>query len=101
MIDLVLRSTKNTAVCTIYSAVPGLDRASLAALSLFNDIILEEAFAAAIPVIDLRMVCNQPSDYSAISPIEPSAEGGAKIVKAVVDLLEHHDFNLRRSAVYA
>jgi hypothetical protein len=101
MITSVRKTDKKAAICTIYDAVPGLDRISVTALSLFNDIILKEAFNAAIPVIDLRMVCNQPSDYSSISPIEPSANGGAKIVKALVHLLENHDYNLHRSAVYA
>ena len=100
MVKSVLQREKLAAVCTIYDAVPGLDRKSVTALSLFNDIILKEAFYAAIPVIDLRVVCDEPSDYSAISPIEPSANGGAKIVNAIAHLLEHHDFHLRRSAIY-
>ena len=100
MLQTVLQRTKPIAVCTVYDAVPGLDRMSVTALSLFNDIILKEAFDAAIPVIDLRMVCDKPSDYSTISPIEPSADGGAKIVSAMVDLLENHDFQVRRSVIY-
>ena len=100
MIRSVLQHGKKAAVCSIYDAVPGLDRMSVAALAFFNDIIFKEAFAAAIPVIDLRKVCNQPSDYSAISPIEPSALGGAKIAQAISLLLQNHDFDTRRSAVY-
>ncbi|KPJ78369.1 MAG: lipase [Deltaproteobacteria bacterium SG8_13] len=100
MLQTVLRGRKQAAVCTIYDAVPGLDRMSVTALSLFNDIILNEAFDASIPVIDLRMVCDKPSDYSVISPIEPSAEGGAKIVNAIVNLLENHDFQTQRSVIY-
>ncbi len=28
---------------------------------------------------DLRNICNEPTDYAEISPIEPSASGGGKI----------------------
>lgn len=100
MLQSILHCRRKAAVCTIYDSVPGLDQMSVTALSLFNDIILKEAFNAALPVIDLRMVCVESSDYSVISPIEPSAEGGAKIVKAIVRLLDNHDFDLHRSTVY-
>jgi hypothetical protein len=69
---------KPTAVCTIYDAIPGLGSAEQAALAGFNEVILCEAFLAALPVIDLRLVCNRPSDYSHVSPIEPSVVGGVK-----------------------
>ena len=100
MLQSILNCRRKAAVCTIYDSVPGLDQMSVTALSLFNDIILKEAFNAALPVIDLRMVCVDSSDYSVISPIEPSAEGGAKIVKAIVRLLDNHDFDLHQSTVY-
>ncbi len=100
MIQSVLHSRRKAAVCTIYDGVPGLDQMSVTALSLFNDIILKEAFEAALPVIDLRMVCTESSDYSVISPIEPSATGGEKIVEAIVQLVENHDFETHRSSVY-
>ena len=73
------------AVCTIYDAVPGLAVESQTALSLFNDTIVREANAAQIPVIDLRLVCTEKEDYSIISPIEPSSQGGQKIATALVD----------------
>jgi hypothetical protein len=71
------------AVCTIYDAVPGLDRASAVALNLFNDVITRAAYAAGVPVIDLRVICAEAQDYSARSPIEPSVQGGAKIARAI------------------
>jgi len=61
---------------------------------LFNDVILREAIRARIPVIDLRHICTLPSDYSALSPIEPSSAGGMKIAKAIAALLLSHDFNV-------
>jgi len=93
MLDHVLSRGKHTAVCTIYESIPGLDRQLRTALSLFNDVILREAIRARIPVIDLRHICILPSDYSAISPIEPSSSGGIKIAKAIAALLLGHDFN--------
>jgi hypothetical protein len=85
---------RHVAVCTIYESIPGLDRHLRMALSLFNDVILREAIRARVPVIDLRHICTLPSDYSVISPIEPSSSGGMKIAKAIAALLLSHDFNV-------
>ena len=79
----VLVLQKPTVVCTIYDAVPGLSREARSALSLFNDVICREAMAAGVPVVDLRALLQDEDDYSAISPIEPSAKGGAKIARAL------------------
>jgi hypothetical protein len=51
-------------------------------------------------VIDLRIVCNQPADYSHVSPIEPSAVGGAKIARMIAEVVTTHDFERRRSVIY-
>lgn len=71
-------------VCTIYDCVPGLDDPSLAGLAIINDVITRTAFKNSLDLIDLRLLCNEPTDYSPISPIEPSHEGGAKIAAAIV-----------------
>jgi len=91
---------KPAAVCTIYDAVPGLSRQSITALSIFNDVILREAFQAGLPVLDLRLICDQARDYSAVSPIEPSEVGGAKIVRVMRRLLTDHDFPRGESVIY-
>jgi hypothetical protein len=83
MVAEVAALEKPMALCTIYDAVPGLEEAERAGLCLFNDVILREAVCRRLPVIDLRAMCNEPSDFAAISPIEPSARGGAKIARAV------------------
>ena len=75
------------AVCTIYDAVPNLSPDLQTALCLFNDTIIREANAAHVPIIDLRNICTEASDYSAVSPIEPSAQGGEKIAKVIVAML--------------
>jgi hypothetical protein len=100
MLDEVLSHGLPTAVCTIYDAVPGLELAAVAALSIFNDAILREAFAQRLAVIDLRLVCTRASDYSPISPIEPSVAGGAKIAAAVARVLREHDFGERKSSIH-
>jgi hypothetical protein len=100
MLRKVLGYNRPTAVCTIYDSVPGLDLSAFTALSVFNDVILREAFKAKIPVIDLRLICNEPTDYSDISSIEPSVRGGDKITKAIIDVLTTYDFSSRQSLVY-
>lgn len=87
------------AVCTIYNSVPGLGSMEKTALALFNEIILQEAFMARVPVIDLRLICDEDDDYSVISPIEPSHSGGEKIARAIASLLEAHDFTSGHSTV--
>lgn len=87
------------AVCTIYNAIPGLGEMEKTALALFNETILQEAFAARVPVIDLRLICNEHDDYSTLSPIEPSHTGGEKIARAIASLLETHDFTFGHSVV--
>ncbi len=100
MLDRVCSYDKPTTVCTIYDSIPGLGTAQVVALSVFNDIILREAFSRGIPVIDLRLVCSEIEDYSAASPIEPSSIGGAKIANTISDVAKNHDFTSSRSIVY-
>lgn len=100
MLDRVSSYDTPTTVCTIYDSVPDLSTAAVMALSVFNDIILREAFARGLPVIDLRLVCSESEDYSALSPIEPSSIGGSKIANTISDVTENHDFTCSRSIVY-
>jgi hypothetical protein len=83
MLSSVLGHKTMTVVCTVYDSIPGLDPVERTGLCLFNDVILREAFRAGVPVLDLRLVCTEPSDYSRASPIEPSVPGGGKIARAV------------------
>ena len=91
MLRGVLDRRLPTVVCTIYDAVPILGPPEFAGLCLFNDAILREAFRAAVPVVDLRFVCPEPSDYAAVSPIEPSVAGGRKIASAVARAVTEYD----------
>jgi lysophospholipase L1-like esterase len=100
MLQALSAAEKPTVVCTVYDAIPGLGAAEQAALAGFNEIILREAFLAKLPVIDFRIVCDRPSDYSHVSPIEPSVVGGAKIVRLIAAIATTHDFGCRRSMIY-
>ena len=77
---------------------PILQRLAVTALTIFNDGILVHAFAAGLPVLDLRLICHEDADYA--NPLEPSVQGGAKIAAAIIRLLAEHDFTRRRSEVY-
>jgi len=75
-------------LCTIYNGCfedPGFQRIASTALVLFNDVILRVAIESRLSVIDLRFVCSSPEDYA--NPIEPSSVGGAKIARAIVNLV--------------
>jgi hypothetical protein len=100
MLDAILAQGKPTAVCTVYDAVPGLTEAARAALGTFNDVIVREAARSRVPVLDLRLVCDESTDYSEVSPIEPSARGGAKIAASVAQLATGHDWARRECVVF-
>lgn len=86
MLDAVLATGFPLAVATIYEAVPGLTAGLRVALGVFNDVILREAALRGLPLLDLRLVCTEPQDYAACSPIEPSVQGGRKIAQALAAL---------------
>ncbi len=90
-----------TTICTIYNPRfpdPRLQRLGVTALTLFNDAILRHAFRGGLPVIDLRLVCDEDADYA--NPIEPSARGGEKIAAAIARVVTDHSFEKGRSAVF-
>jgi hypothetical protein len=100
MVQSVLGFTRRMVVCTVYDSVPGLDQVELAGLCLFNDVTLREAFRARLPVIDLRLICTEATDYSRSSPIEPSVVGGGKIARAISQVVTSHDFETNLCRVF-
>ena len=101
MLDGVLARGVPTTLCTIYHprfSDASTQRLTMSALTVFNDVILEAAFRARVPVIDLRLVCDDDADYA--NPIEPSVRGGAKIADAIVRSLTGRDVRGEASAVY-
>ena len=100
MLTKVVARGLSTAVCTIYDAVPNIEEVEITALSLFNDVIVDECIRKGLAVIDMRRVCAEPGDYSRLSPIEPSSSGGAKIARALSQVIREHDFASSRTIIY-
>jgi GDSL-like Lipase/Acylhydrolase family len=101
MLDDILMLKLPTALCTIYyPRMPELEyqRLAVTGLTIFNDCIIRVAFAAGLPLIDLRFVCNEDGDYA--NPIEPSVQGGEKITGVIKQLLLKHDFEQNRTSVF-
>ena len=101
MIARVIRLNRKAGVCTVYDTIPTIGESALTGLSMFNELILRAAIEAKIPVLDLRLVFSEESDYSAVSPIEPSATGSAKLVQSILKMLRNHDFASNQTVVYA
>ena len=101
MLDDMLGRRLPTAVCTIYNprfTDARMQKLAVTALCVFNDAIIRAAGARGLPVIDLRLVCDDERDYA--NPIEPSARGGAKIAAAIKRALTEHDFSRGRTEVF-
>jgi hypothetical protein len=101
MLDEVLRINLPTMLCTIYyPRFPDamVQRLSVTGSTIFNDVILRTAFGAGVPVLDLRLICNEDVDYA--NPIEPSSAGGRKIAETILRVVTQHDFTCRHTVVY-
>jgi hypothetical protein len=99
MLQSALQRRLPTIVLTIYDAVPGLQREAVAALSVFNDVIVNEAARSGVSILDLRLVCTEARHFSALSPIEPSAFGGQRIAEALARAVRAEDSG-RRSVIF-
>jgi hypothetical protein len=100
MLHAVREAGKPTVLCTIYDSIPDLPPSAVTGLSAFNDVILREAVGRGLPILDLRLICTEPGDYSSLSPIEPSEAGGAKIVRRICAIVRGHDFRQVHTVVY-
>jgi hypothetical protein len=101
VIDRLTSQKLPVAVCTIYYpnfSQPELQRIACAALSVFNDVILREAVRRGLPIIDLRLICDTPTDYA--NEIEPSGSGGRKIANVIYKLVNEHQFSKKRTVIY-
>lgn len=101
MLEPIVARGLPVALCTIYDARfpdPQEQRLIVTGLSLFNDVITREAFARRLPLIDLRLVCDEPDDYA--NPIEPSAKGGEKIAAVIAQVVAGNSI-FPRSQVFA
>src|SRR6266498_225084 len=59
---------------------------------------LREAFLAGVPLLDLRLICDEDADYA--NDIEPSVAGGEKITSAILKLIAECDFLRHRTEVF-
>jgi len=100
LITQIKQKVDKLIICTVHDCVPDFEPRALTALSMFNEIILKEAFAINASVIDLRLLCNEKEDYSTISPIEPSGRGARKIVENIIKVTNEHDFDQSISKIY-
>ena len=117
MVDLVLSYNLPTTFCSIYYPrfdARSLDRVqdymsvlsngreiqemAMAAEAVFNDIITYEVFKRKLPLIDLRVLCDDDQDFA--NPIEPSCIGGMKIAKTINTIANVHNFDSNASGVY-
>lgn len=101
MLEAILRHKLPTALCTIYYprfTDPQVQRLAITGLTIFNDTIIRQAFSHGLPLIDLRLLCNDDADYA--NPIEPSVQGGQKIATAIAALVTRHDFQSHRTEVF-
>lgn len=101
MLENILNLNLPTAVCTIYYPnfpdAP-VQKIAVAALSVFNDAIIRQAILFGLPLLDLRLICNEEDDYA--NEIEPSGKGGRKIAAKIYETVRKHDFSSSRTSVY-
>lgn len=102
MLEKVLSKNIPTAVCTIY--FPNFpealfQRLAITALAVFNDVIIRQATINKLPIIDLRLICNEPDDYA--NEIEPSDKGGKKIAEKILDLVKTYNFSNEQTQIFA
>jgi len=101
MLSQVLEKNLPTAVCTIYYpnfAEAQIQRIAVTALASFNDVIIRQAVLNGLPILDLRLVCNEATDYA--NAIEPSDKGGRKISAKIFELSKTHDFSANRTQIF-
>lgn len=101
MLDQVAALNKPLVLCTIYDPRfedQAQQKMCVAALGVFNDVITRTAATRGLPLVDLRVIFSQPTDYA--NPIEPAAEGGSKLAKAISKAVFHHAFERRTAGIY-
>jgi len=97
----VAQRAARTIVCTIYEVQlepPVFAKRVRVPLAVINDRILRVAAKLGLDTLELRSVCTEPADF--VQQIEPSAQGAAKIAKAIVDVMRG-DGGLSSGRVFA
>ena len=100
MLAAVLATDVQSYICTIYRPnFPDHDyqRMTVTALSLFNDVIIEEASLRSLPILDIRAIFTDGGDYA--NPIEPSIQGGQKLADEIVGLIDDWGSGVNRGSL--
>ena len=101
LLQKILSLSLPTTICTIYNprfSEKFYQKITVAALMVFNDVIIRQGFQFGVPLIDLRVTCNQEQDYA--NTIEPSALGGGKISNAIMNIVLEYDFQRPYTQVF-
>lgn len=101
LIAAALETGLPTAVCTLVPsrfAGSGQQRVAATALAIFNDRIVRHAFAARLPIVDLRMVCDEDADYASETLL--SRGGVRKVANVVRAALYEISVSERRTRIY-
>ena len=117
MLVNAMRCGLKTTICTIYHPnfdlgrsdriehllphrveLPQIQKKAITGLTIFNDIIFQEAVNFGLPVMDLRLIFTEDSDYA--NAIEPSAVGGAKMARVIKEIVHDHDFSSSNTVVF-
>jgi len=88
-------------VCTMFPPSykdPVRQRTACAALAVFNDRVTKSAAAARASLIDLRLACNEPSDYD--RPTLLSKSGVQKVANVIRFAMYELDVGARRTEVF-
>ena len=90
-----------TVVCTLVPArysKPAQHRVATTALAIFNDRIERRAFGATLPIVDLRMVCDEDGDYASETLL--SRAGVRKAANVIRTALYDVSRSVERTRVY-
>lgn len=84
LVTAALETGLPTAVCTLVPArfpEPTQQRVAGTALAIFNERIERRAFIARLPIVDLRLVCDEDADYASETLL--SRAGARKVANVV------------------
>jgi len=90
-----------TVVCTLVPAryaEPAEHRVATTALAIFNDRVVRHTFAASLPIVDLRLVCDEDADYASATLL--SRAGVRKAANVIRAALYEVSRSVARTRVY-
>ena len=101
LVDAARETGLPTVVCTLVPSRfgdPSRQRTAVTALAVFNDRVIRRAFAASLPIVDLRMVCDEDGDYAGETLL--SRTGVRKAANVIRSALYEVSRSAERSRVY-